>query len=76
MNITLGIDEELVRKVRKIAIDRDTTLTQMVRDYLTVVSRRGELEKQRALAEMEATFAECSGHMGPRTWTRDELHER
>ena len=76
MNITLSIDEELVRKVRKIAIDRNTTLTQMVRDYLTMVSERGELEKQQALSELDATFEECTGRMGPRTWTRDELHER
>ena len=34
MNITLNIDEEIVKKVRKIAIDKDTTLTAMVRDYL------------------------------------------
>ena len=26
MNITLNIDEEIVKKVRKIAIDKDTTL--------------------------------------------------
>ena len=35
MNITLNIDEEIVKKVRKIAIDKDTTLTAMVRNYLT-----------------------------------------
>ena len=32
MNITLSIDEEIVKKVRKIAVDKDTTLTAMVRD--------------------------------------------
>ena len=29
MNITLSIDEGIVKKVRKIAIDKDTTLTAM-----------------------------------------------
>ena len=38
MNITLSIDEEIMKKVRKIAIDKDTTLTAMVRDYLTRVA--------------------------------------
>lgn len=38
MNITLSVDEEIVKKVRKMAIDRDTTLTAMVRDYLTSVA--------------------------------------
>ena len=27
MNITLSIDEEIMKKVRKIAIDKNTTLT-------------------------------------------------
>ena len=31
MNITLSIEEQIVKKVRKIAVDKDTTLTAMVR---------------------------------------------
>jgi len=27
MNVTLSLDDELVKKIRKIAVDRDTTLT-------------------------------------------------
>ncbi len=32
MNVTLSINDELVKKIRKIAVDRDMTLTAMVRD--------------------------------------------
>ena len=35
MNITLNINPDIVRNVRKIAIDKDITLTAMVRDYPT-----------------------------------------
>ena len=31
MNITLSVSDEIVRQVRKIAVDRNTTLTAMVR---------------------------------------------
>jgi hypothetical protein len=34
MNITLSLDEKLVKEVRKIAVERDTTLTGLVREYL------------------------------------------
>jgi len=34
MNITLSLDERLVKEVRKIAVERDTTLTGLVREYL------------------------------------------
>ena len=44
-NITLNVEEEVIKKVRKIAIDRNTTLTAMVREYLHSVAagtrRRG-----------------------------------
>ena len=39
MNITLSLPEDLVRLVRKIAVDRDTTLTGLVREYLNEVAR-------------------------------------
>ena len=38
MNITLSVDDEIVKKVCKIAIDKTTTLTAMVRGYLTSVA--------------------------------------
>lgn len=39
-NITLRVDEEIIKKVRKIAIDKDTTLTAMIREYLVEVASR------------------------------------
>lgn len=38
MNVTLSIDDEVVKKVRKIAVERDTTLTGLVRGYLETVA--------------------------------------
>ena len=34
MNVTLSLDDKLVKEVRKIAVERDTTLTGLVREYL------------------------------------------
>jgi hypothetical protein len=34
MNVTLSLDDRLVKEVRKIAVEQDTTLTGLVRDYL------------------------------------------
>jgi len=36
MNITLSLDSELVRRLRKIAVERDTTLSGMAREYLEI----------------------------------------
>ena len=38
MNVTLTLDDNLVMTVRKIAVDRDTTMTAIIRDYLKQVA--------------------------------------
>jgi len=39
-NITLSVDVDIIKKVRKIAIDKNTTLTAMIREFLTSVAAR------------------------------------
>src|SRR5947209_2506708 len=34
MNLTLSLDDKVVKEARKIAIERDTTLTALIRDFL------------------------------------------
>ena len=75
-NVTLRVDDEVIRKVRKIAIDKHTTMTAMIRGFLESVARRETAERQRALQQLEASFRKYSRPMGPRTWTREDLHER
>jgi Family of unknown function (DUF6364) len=78
VNITLSIDEDLVKQVRKIAIERDTTLTGLVRAYLEELAaeqaRSGR--KRRELEALEESFKEFQFRMGKRTWKREDLYER
>ena len=76
MEITLSIDEEVVKKVRKIAIDKDTTLTAMVRDYLTSIASRDIAARKADADKLMETFEKVSREMGPRTWTREDLYDR
>lgn len=75
MNITLSIDEEIVKKVRKIAIDKDTTLTAMVRDYLTSLAKSDATTRKARADKLMETFERLSRDMGPRTWAREDLYE-
>ena len=76
MNITLSIDEEVVKKVRKIAIDKDTTLTAMVRDYLTLIAGSDAAARKANADKLMETLEKLSRDMGPRTWTREDLYDR
>ena len=78
MNITLTLDHELVKEVRKIAADRDTTLTALVRDYLEQVAEENAQSgrKRRELEALRRSFKKFQFRIGKRTWTRADLHER
>ena len=75
-NITLSVDAEIIKKVRKIAIEKNTTLTAMVRDYLTSVAIRDAQEKNEAIKKLRKSFKTLSRDMGRRKWTREALYER
>ena len=78
MNVTLTLDDQLVKKCRKIAVDRDTTLTGLVRSYLRQLAEEDDSEerKRQALERLERSFKEISYRVGKRTWTRADLYER
>lgn len=76
MKITVSIDEEIVKKVRKIAMDKGTTLTSMVRDYLTSIADSDAAARKADAAKLMETFEKVSRDMGPRTWTREDLYDR
>jgi hypothetical protein len=75
-NLTLTVDEEILRRARIRALELGTSVNALVRDYL------GQLAGRSAAAEGIAEFfgaTEGAGAgSGPegRTWTRDELYDR
>jgi hypothetical protein len=74
-NITLAVDEAVLDKVRRIAVDRKTTVNGLVREYL----ERLALQQDRA-ANARKRLLELSGEstaeVGPINWTRDDLYDR
>lgn len=74
-NITLNVDEKIIKKVRKIAVEKNTTLTAMVREYLEQVASRDEWERQKTLADLRRSFSSLSRDMGERTWQREDLYD-
>ena len=78
MNITLSLDMALVKKLRKIAVERDTTLTGMVRDYLErVAAEEGTSGRRRREREaLERSFEQFQFKAGKRSWKRQDLYVR
>jgi hypothetical protein len=78
MNVTLSLDDDLVKELRKIAIDRDTTLTGLVRDYLEQLAAESTKSgRKRAERDaLERTFAKFQIKVGKRNWKRADLYVR
>lgn len=75
-NITLSVDDDVVKKVKKIAVEKNTTLTAMVREFLNGVAARDLQERENTIHNLSRTFESYSRDMGEHHWTREELHER
>jgi hypothetical protein len=74
-NLTLTIEEELLRDARRIAVDRDTSVNELVRNCLGHLVRQREPGKATAAALREF-WRIHSVTSGKRSWTRDEFHGR
>jgi hypothetical protein len=78
MNITLTLDDKLVKEVRRIAADRDTTLTGLVRAHLEQLTAESAKSgrKRRELEELKRSFELVRVPVGKRDWRREDLYER
>ncbi len=74
-NITLKIEEELLKKARELALQRKTSINAIVREKLEEFVS-SDLNREATLKGLEAFFQRTKAGIGKRTWTRDEIHER
>lgn len=73
-NLTLKLDDSLLKQARKVAVDEDTSLSAWVARLIVENLRKRDglrSARRRALAVLESGF-----DLAPGRFTRDELHER
>ena len=74
-NITLAIDEKLLKEVRKYAAEHDTSVNAIVREKLAeVVAPKKRMAD--ALKRMRKIAKEGGMEVGPITWKRDDIYDR
>ena len=74
-NLTLAIDEEVLKRARIRAIEQGTSVNAVVREYLEAYA--GLDVRRKALGEFVALAArsETGSADARRQWTRDQLYE-
>lgn len=78
MNVTLSLDDKLVKDVRKIAVERDTTLAGLVRAYLESLAKEHAASgrKRRERDALERSFQHFRFRAGKKSWKREDLYAR
>ena len=74
-NLTVTIDDELLRRARLRALEQGTSVNALLRDYLAAYAGADQAQRG-ALADLLELSAESTSRRGAATWTRDDLHAR
>jgi plasmid stability protein len=80
-NLTITVDEELLKKARIRALERGTSVNAVLAEYLRSFVGDVQARATRALIALAAENSKAGGRArargrAGRRWTRDDLHER
>ncbi|MFT4028941.1 MAG: hypothetical protein QM675_03610 [Protaetiibacter sp.] len=74
-NLTIAIDDEVLKRARLRALEQGTSVNALLRDYLSsYVGEDRNMQVRREIVESARRSRAGSGSEG-RTWTRDDLYE-
>lgn len=79
VRITASLDDKLVEKLRKIALDQHTTLSGLIPEQLEKIAAEDaatSARKGREHVALERSFEKFRFRTGKRMWKREDLHER
>lgn len=75
-NLTIVVDDEILRRARIRAVERGTSVNAAVAEYLTSYAGSSRAANAMTTFIELADAAEGGSGASGRTWTRDELYDR
>jgi hypothetical protein len=75
-NLTLTVDEDILRTARIKALELGTSVNALVREYLKQLAGRSTAAEGVAEFFVATKGAGAGGGIEGRSWSRDELYER
>lgn len=75
MNLTITVDEEVLKRARIRAIEQNTSVNAVLRAFLASYAglRTG---RRKAVGKLLRLSQQSASARGENAWTRDNLHER
>ncbi len=76
-NVTLALPRVLLRKVKHLAVEKETSISRLLVEALEELVRQDDAYEEARVRALESLNQPRDlGTGGKITWTRDELHER
>ena len=72
-NLTIAVDDDILRRARIRALEAGTSVNALLRAYLESFVGEEAMTCRRAIVDHADELAR---DLGPKTWSRDELHSR
>ena len=74
-NLTITVDEQILKKARLRALEQGTSVNALLRDYLSRYAGAASAHEEAVEGLIQLSRTTPAGR-GGRRWTRDEVHER
>lgn len=74
-NLTIAIDDELLKRARIRALEQGLSVNGLLRDFLESFAGTSDVQRQ-AIDRLQALADRTESGSGGRRWTRDELYDR
>ncbi len=75
-NITLSVNENILKKARRIAMDKHTTVTAMIRNFLNALVTKEDIRNSSYLSKLRKTFFKFGRSMEKPLFKREDLYDR
>ncbi|MDE0203860.1 MAG: hypothetical protein OXK73_15655 [Rhodospirillaceae bacterium] len=75
MNLTIVVDDDVLKRARIRAIEENTSVNAVVRAYLATYAG-ADRQRDEACERLLALSRASRSRRGAAVWSRDELHER
>ena len=77
-NLTISVDEEVLKRARIRALEENTSVNAVLGDYLKTYARLDDLRRQRlnALYRVHQIARRHPIDLGDQPWSRDDLYDR
>jgi hypothetical protein len=75
-NLTITVDDEVLHRARRKALDQRTTINGVLRRFLELYVGGNEQDEAIGRLLSRARKSTASSGEGGRTWTRDDLYDR